>query len=58
MQMADKTINSLFYYILNFTMQQSVYQIQNKSQYKHQGVNRSKKQQQQQHLHLLSLGMF
>ena len=40
-------------------MQQSVYQIQNKSQYKHQGVNRSKKQQQkQQHLHLLSLGMF
>ena len=24
-------------------MQQSVYQIQNKSQYKHQGVNRSKK---------------
>ena len=44
-------------------MQQSVYQIQNKSQYKHQGVNRSKnqqqqQQQQQQHLHLLSLGMF
>ena len=29
--------------MLNFTMQQSVYQIQNKSQYKHQGVNRSKK---------------
>ena len=26
-------------------MQQSVYQIQNKSQYKHQGVNRSKKKQ-------------
>ena len=42
-------------------MQQSVYQIQNKSQYKHQGVNPSKQQQQQQqqqHLHLLSLGMF
>ena len=39
-------------------MQQSVYQIQNKSQYKHQVVNRSKNQQQQQHLHLLSLGMF
>ena len=28
-------------------MQQSPYQIQNKSQYKHQGVNRSKNQQQQ-----------